>query len=378
MKLKLRPLLFAALAMTTLATAAVVALNARASRGEVAAVEPIRPALTVQLVSPQRTELPQAFAAHGSVAAWQEASIGAESPGLRLAAVHVNVGDVVKRGQLLALFAPATTEAELMQLKAAVAESEAQAAEAASNAQRARGLASSGALSAQQINQYLTAEQTALARLAAQRAAARVHELRLAQTRVVAPDDGVISARSATVGAVVPNGQELFRLIRGGRLEWRADVTAAELVQLRPGMAAQVQGADGGRVEGRVRMVAPTVDAHSRTGLVYVDLPASAALKAGMFAPGEFALGRSAALTVPQQALVARDGFSYVFRLAPDQHVVQTRVTPGRRAGERVELLDGLPADAQLVASGAGFLTDGDRVKVVAGVPVQLLADARR
>ena len=124
-------------------------------------------------------------------------------------------------------------------------------------------------------------------------------------------------------------------------------------------------------------MIAPTVDTHTRTGLVYVDLPAHAALKAGMFAPGEFTLGRSVALTVPQQALVARDGFSYVFRLGADRQVVQTRVTLGRRAGERVELLDGLPPDAQLVASGAGFLSDGDRVKVVAEASVPAPVDVR-
>jgi HlyD family secretion protein len=366
MKPTYRHLLFTAFATTALASAAALTLSARAERGELA-LEVVKPALTVQLIAAQRIELPQAFAAHGNVAAWQEASIGAEGSGLRLVAVHVNVGDVVKRGQLLAQFTLDTTQAELAQLRAAVAESEAQASEAAANAQRARALESSGALSTQQINQYVTAEQTARARVAAQTAVARVHELRLAQTRVVAPDDGVISARSATVGAVVPNGQELFRLIRGGRLEWRAEVTGAELVQLRPGMAARVQGADGGHVEGRVRMIAPTVDTHTRAGLVYVDLPTHAALKAGMFAPGEFTLGRSVALTVPQQALVARDGFSYVFRLGGNQQVVQTRVTPGRRAGERVELLDGLPPDAQLVASGAGFLSDGDRVKVVAG-----------
>jgi multidrug efflux pump subunit AcrA (membrane-fusion protein) len=66
---------------------------------------------------------------------------------------------------------------------------------------------------------------------------------------------------------------------------------------------------------------------------------------------------------VPQQAVVVRDGFSYVFRLNADQRVSQIKVQPGRRVGERVEVLEGVGADAVLVASGAGFLNDGDLVK---------------
>jgi multidrug efflux pump subunit AcrA (membrane-fusion protein) len=65
--------------------------------------------------------------------------------------------------------------------------------------------------------------------------------------------------------------------------------------------------------------------------------------------------------------VVVRDGFSYVFRLNADQRVSQLKVQTGRRVGERVELLDGVGAEALLVASGAGFLNDGDLVKVAPG-----------
>jgi RND family efflux transporter MFP subunit len=354
-----------------------VGLNVMASNaaGPDSAADEARPALTVHIEAPQRIELAHGLPANGTIAAWQEAVIGADVPGLRLAAVHVNVGDVVTRGQVLATFTADTTQAELAQLEASVAEAEANAADAAANAARARTLEASGALSAQQIAQYLTAEQTAKARVDAQRAAAHAQRLRLARTQVVAPDHGVISARSATVGAVMANGQEMFRLIRGGRLEWRAEVTSAEMVRLHTGGTARIVAADGSIVEGRVRTVAPTVDANTRSGLVYVDLPASAGLKAGMFAKGDFDLGRSAALTVPQQALVVRDGFSYVFRLTDEQRVVQTRVTTGRRNAQRVEVVDGLQPDTPLVGRGAGFLNDGDRVKVVQSqAAAQLLA----
>jgi hypothetical protein len=103
---------------------------------------------------------------------------------------------------------------------------------------------------------------------------------------------------------------------------------------------------------------------------VYVDLPPAlsndAPLKAGMFAGGEFDLGASQALTVPQQAIAVRDGFNYVFRLNPDSRVSQLKVSTGRRLGERIEVTGGLAPDAQIVVSGAGFLNDGDLVRNVA------------
>ena len=342
----------------------------------------IKPALTVSLVQPQRTELARVLSANGSIAAWQEASVGTEANGLRLAEVRANVGDVVKKGQVLALFAPDTVNADLAQIKAAVAEAEANLADAAANAQRARDLQASGALSAQQINQYLTSESTAKARLDAQRALAQQQALRLRQTQVLAPDNGVISARSATVGAVLPAGQELFRLIRQSRLEWRAELPSSDIGAVKPGGAVRVTPASGGTIEGRVRIVAPTVDAQTRNGLVYVDLPAPGAAKAGMFARGEFQIGSGSALTLPQGALVLRDGFSYVFRVesaagGADAKIDQVKVTTGRRVGDRVEIVAGLAADARVVAAGGGFLADGDTVRVVeAAAPAPAAASA--
>ncbi len=341
---------------------------------------PPRPALTVSLVSPVQAPLGLQVGATGSIAAWQEASVGAELGGVRLAQVKAGVGDVVRRGQVLAEFATETLAAELAQLKAQGVEAEAQLAEAAANARRARELQDSGAWSRQQIEQHLTAERSAQARLDAVRAGIRVQELRLQQTRVLAPDDGVISARGATLGAVANPGQELFRLIRQGRLEWRAEVTAADLPRLKPGLPVRLTLAGGEPLEGKVRMLAPTVDPATRNALVYVDLPRPGPARAGMFARGSFELGSRPALSLPQTALQLRDGFSYVFRVGADRRVVMTKVTPGRRAGDRVEILSGLDPAAQVVAAGVGFLADGDLVKVVpaAAPPAVPLAAASR
>ncbi|SFC34299.1 efflux RND transporter periplasmic adaptor subunit [Massilia yuzhufengensis] len=327
------------------------------------------PALTVTTGLPTATTLPVGLTANGSVAAWQEAIIGSESNGLRLSEVRVNVGDVVKKGEVLAVFAGETVRADVDQARAALQEAQANAAEAKSNGDRARSLRTSGALSEQQITQYLTGERTAAARVSAAKATLAQQELRLRNATVTAPDSGVISARNATVGAVVGAGTELFRMIRQGRLEWRAEITSNDLGRIRPGMRAAVRAASGSEITGKVRSVAPTVDPQTRLALVYVDLPpalsANAPLKAGMFASGRFELGTSKALTVPQQAVVVRDGFNYVLRLNRDNRVSQLKVSTGRRIGDRVEIVGGLAADTPIVISGAGFLNDGDLVRNV-------------
>ncbi len=327
----------------------------------------VRPALSVRLTAPQTLDWPQVLPANGNVVAWQEAVIGPEIANYRITEVRVQVGDVVKKGQVLARIASDTVASELAEARAAVSELEASAAEAKANAERARDLREKGFYSAQLNTQYQTAQHTAQARLAAGQARLQAASLKMDKTGVLAPDDGVISARSATVGSLTQPGQELFRLIRGGRLEWRAEVPSADLAGLRPGMVATLTAPDGAAVKGKLRAVAPAVDPQTRNGLVYVDLPASPAVRAGMFARGEFELAHSPAVTVPQSAVVPREGFAYLFRLEGEDRVVQSKVTLGRRNGDRVEVLSGLPAGAKVVESGAGFLADGDVVKVVTG-----------
>lgn len=337
--------------------------------GDIAKTAGARPALTVRAITPQFVEWPRTLPANGNIAAWQEAVISAEISDLRLTDVQVNVGDRVQKGQVLARISNDTVETELLESKAAVAEAEAMLAEAKANGDRARQFQATGFLSAQQINQYLTAEKTALARLNAARARLQAVQLRLRQTAVRAPDSGVISARTATVGSMAQPGQELFRLIRGGRLEWRAEVSAADLGKLKPGVPATLIAPDGTRVQGRVRMVAPTVDPLTLNGLVYVDLPIAETgntLRAGTFARGEFELGRTRTMSLPQSAVLLRDGFSYVFRLNEQNRVTQTKVTVGQRVGDQIGIVGGIAADARVVASGAGFLADGDLVRVVA------------
>ena len=85
-----------------------------------------------------------------------------------------------------------------------------------------------------------------------------------------------------------------------------------------------------------------------------------------MFARGEFEVGSGSGLTLPQSAVMLRDGFSYVLRVGADSKLAQVKVGVGRRVGDRIEITGGIDAAARVVASGGGFLGDGDTVRVVA------------
>jgi RND family efflux transporter MFP subunit len=325
-----------------------------------------KPVLAVTAINPEMSMVSSKVSAHGNIVAWQEASIGTEADGLRLTEVRVNVGDKVNKGQVLAIFASATLQAEFDLSRADKAEAEALYAEAQADLKRTTELKSSGALSSQQIQRYITAAQSAKARLEAAKARLKTQELRLAQSRVLAPDQGIISARTATVGAVLPSGQELFRLIRGGRLEWRAEVSSDELSKLKPGQTAQLTLADGSSIQGSLRMLSPVVDTQSRNALVYVDLHSKGTARSGMFARGQFELGATEVMTLPLSAVQLRDGFSYVLRIGPNSQVIQTKVNTGRRTADRIEITSGVKLSDRVVATGGAFLGDGDQVRVIA------------
>jgi HlyD family secretion protein len=367
MNFKTKPLTLILIAAGAISITAIGLFSSQSQAQDKPATAPVaKAALTVSSVSPTNGNLAVKLSANGTVAAWQEASIGAEVNGLKLTDVRVNVGDVVRKGQVLATFSTEGVQADLLQAQASLAEAEASAAAASADAQRAATLKDTGALSAQQIAQFNTAEITAKARVQAAKAQVAAAQVRRNNAQLTAPDNGIISARAASTGAVVGAGAELFRMVRQGRLEWRAEVTSSEIGKIKPGALVSVTAASGATVNGKVRIIAPTVDPVTRNALVYVDIPQHPDIKAGMYAKGDFALGNQAALTLPQQALVLRDGFTYAMRIEANNKIAQVKLQTGKRSGDAVEILSGAKAGEKFVASGAAFLADGDTVKVVA------------
>jgi len=323
---------------------------------------PIAPALTVTSIEPSQVSWAETITASGAVAPWQEAIIGSQIGGYQLDQVRVNVGDVVRKGQVLAHINADLLRAEEAQLAPAYEQAQV-------NAKRAISLQGSGGISDQDVLQASTLAKTALGQLV-------YKQLQLRYTDVIAPEDGIISSRTATIGSVVASGQELFRMIVKGRLEWRGEVTAEQLQHLAPGQQVSLALPGGMTATAVVRQLAPTLDSGSRLGLVYADIASAQPVRAGMYANGTIALSAVPALVVPTQSVVIRDGHTYVLKLSSDgrNKVQRLAVLTGRRQGSEIEIVSGINADDELVVQGAGFLNDGDVVRVVkaaAAVPVQ-------
>ncbi len=327
---------------------------------------PAAVAMTVTVASAQTVEWPESLSATGAIEPWQEAVISSQSTDLRLVEVRVNVGDAVRKGDLLARFDDRRLRAEEAQLQAALSQAEASSAQAEANRRRALQQRAGGGISEQDILAHVTQARIAMAQVAAIRAQLAAKRLQWEDSQVRAPEDGIVSARRAALGAVANPGQELFRVIVQGRLEWRGELTAAQLARARPGLPVELILPDGQLVTGTVRQQAPALDSARRLGMAYVDLPPGSAARAGMYAKGNLLAGASAALVVPAASVVIRDGHSYVFTLAGGgAEPWVARMTPvviGRRRGAEAEVREGLAAGAQVVAQGAGFLDEGDRV----------------
>ncbi|HSI50254.1 MAG TPA: efflux RND transporter periplasmic adaptor subunit [Ideonella sp.] len=356
----------ATLALALVATAITLwpyATQAEAANAPGAAV----PVLAVDAVQAQARDWPVELNASGGIFAWQGASVASEVSGPRIEALLVDVGSVVRKGQLLARLASDSLGAQLRAQQASVAEARAKLAQAEAEAERARQLKDNGTLSEQKVLDYQVSAQTAKAALDVALATLDSQRIQFEDTRIVAPDDGVISTRSASLGQVVSTGTELFQLVRQQRLEWRAELSGRQLAPLRAGQRAVLHLPNGQPVEARLRLVAPTLDASSRIGLAYFDLPADAmktGAAAGLYVPGEIHTGAARANVLPSSAITLRDGNSYLFEIGAEARVQQRQVQTGQRLGDLVQVLDALPAGARFVNGGGGFLKDGDVVAV--------------
>jgi RND family efflux transporter MFP subunit len=329
-----------------------------------AAQKPAAPvaSVTVGLAGVEITSFSRVIAATGTVHARDELVIGSDASGVRLTAVFVDVGSAVRKGQLLARADDAQLQAQLAQQAASVKQMQAEYAQALANEERAERLV--GFFSEETIQTRRTAAATAAAKVELAVAQQRELEVKIGQTRVYAPADGMIAKRSATVGAVVQPGSEMFRLIRDGELEWRAELPSHSLAQVRPGAIARIVLDNGDALHSTVRLVAPTMDSSTRNGLVYVSLSKAAGLKAGAYARGEILIEQSEGLSIPETSLVTRDGNSFVFVMDEKSSARLTPVVPGTRQRGRVEIRAGLRAEDRVIGTGAGFVKDGDLVKV--------------
>lgn len=324
--------------------------------------EPV-PSLTVTTTQLAMREVEREVVASGSVAPWQEMLLGVELSGVRVAKVWVEPGDQVRAGQALLELDQRTLAVQARQAEASLSQAEASLALARAQAERGESLLSQNLISTSNLDEL----RANLARAEAQRIVAETERdaarLRLGFATLRAPHAGVISMRSVQPGQIITSGTELLRLIRDGRLEWRAEVAETDLPRLQVGSTVELKGLDGQMVNGRIRAVSPGIDPQTRTALIFVDLPNPGSLRAGMFAEGRLRVGRARVAVVPRQSVVFRDGFPYVFELDEDNRVRQRRIEIGAAQDDFIEVRSGLSEQAVIVVSGAGFLGDGELVR---------------
>lgn len=292
--------------VSALAVAGGASMSSTSVAEEAKALATGRPALTVTTTTLHQDKWARSLTANGSILPWQEAIISAQVQGLRIAEVKVSIGDYVQQGDVLVTLDNFARNTE-------------------DSAERA------------------------------------------IQSRIVAPDSGVISAANANVGSMSQPGVELFRLIRKGRLEWRADLTADELMSLRKGMRAEVTVGDH-EFKGTIRALSPSVNPQTRYGYALVSLPNSKGIIAGAYARGIINVSNKQSLaTLPQSAVMQRGSKTYVLLIGADNKIIERTVAIGQRFGDRVEIKQGLKSNELVVESGGAFLTEGDTVQVVKG-----------
>ncbi len=332
-----------------LALAIAAAMTLAACGGEEKKVEP-RPTLTVTAARVTETALPRTVDVSGTIAAWQEVPVGAEAGGLEAAQVLADEGQYVRQGQLL-------VKLNDRLLRAQVASAQATVNQMNNALARARELNERGFLSRAALDTAVANQATAAAALSEARA-------RLDQTNIRAPVSGLITARSVVKGQIVSAGTELFRLVREGQIELNAQVPEAELRLVRPGQSATVTGEGKAAVTGRVRIVTPQVDPQTRLGLARISLPEVADYQPGNFARASIDVGAAPAMVVPSNAIVFREGRSGVYVIDASSKVRFVPVRTGERVGAMVEVEQGLTPGQRIAVQGAGFLAEGNLVRV--------------
>lgn len=348
---------------------------------------------TVTIVPATRAEIQARAPLSGNLVARQEVQVYPQVAGFEIVALNAEAGDRVTRGQELARLSDTTLRAQLAQAEAEyqraeasvsqaesqIASADAALAQAATALERAQSLRRSGNASQAALDQAIAAEAAARAAAAsaqgglavaraalAQAAAARdIAQLNVERTRILAPVDGLVAARSAELGALSSAaGDPMFTLIENGMIEMQGEVIETALLDLRRGDRAELDVAGVGRIAGEVRRLPAAVDPGTRLGEVRIALPADDRLRAGLFASGDIVTSRRESVTVPATAVLADAEGERV-------QVVQNGVVDSRavRAGllwqGRREILEGVSEGEMVIERAGAFFRAGDPVNAV-------------
>lgn len=382
------------LASTTLASAPGPAIAQEKTGVEAEQLKQAPPAIRV--VAVQKHELVETISVNGTILPRDEAVAGTDLNGMIVLELNADQGDLVKKGEVLAVLDRSMLDTQLSQMKAtrmqgeaSVAQMEAQIGDARVGVKqaeeafgRAEALAKKGFATQADLDNARNAVDSAKARqtsaekamaateaqLAVIDAQIRNVEVQIDKTQVRAPADGLVLARAATIGGVVsPASGALFRLAVNGTFELEANVAETLLPRFSVGMKTLVSLPGSSEViEGKIRRIAPEIDQKSRLGAIRITLADSELARAGSFARGEVEVARRVGLAVPASAIVYR-GRDAFLQVVEDGKIKTVAIEVGLRAGGEVELLSGVTEGQEVVARAGTFVNDGDAVTPVRG-----------
>lgn len=383
-------------------------------------ISSIAPALTVATQKVSFKEIEKKLNVTGSIAAWDMINLKSTSNGLKIIDIYAESGDYVKKGQLLVKFDDSMLLAQLKSSKARLINAEAQLSKiknpnrnqdleaqkasidqiqanldnAKSNMDRFDQLYKQGAVSKADFDLRKTTYDTTEAQLrqAKERLSlmvegsrsedikiaessvsdvkAQIEQLnvQLGQTKIYAPDDGLIMERFVKLGDVSSSAVNLFTIVRKNRFEFQAKVPEIDIKNLKVGDIVNVTS-DANKLlktKGSIRQIGPGIEQASRQTIVKIDVDYVKGLQTGQFVTGEVNIGKSKSITVPNKSIVNIDGMNKIFIVDEKSIVTSKTVMTGERTKDFVQILSGLNDKEQIITEGAGFLKDGDFVKVVA------------
>ena len=360
-----------------------------ASKGDT----PTTPPPAVSVVEVVTAEFTETAVVSGSLVPRDEILVTPEVEGFRVLDLRVDESDRVKKGDVLATLVSESLDAQIAQNDASLARADAAISrarseivaatarleEATSAFERAKPLQNSGYLSKSTFDQREAAATTAQAQLVAARdglklaqaekgqveAQRRGLEWRLANTKVTAPEDGLISRRDARIGAMASASAEpMFHIVARGEVELDAEVIETELARIHVGQKARIDVAGVGEVTGTVRLVSPEINADTRLGRVRIFLGDDPKLRIGGFARGVIDTAEARGLSVPTAAVVFDSSGAFV-QVVRDGRVERRVIETGLVAAGLVEVREGLALGDVVVAKAGTFLRDGDAVRPV-------------
>jgi RND family efflux transporter MFP subunit len=321
------------------------------------------PLVTTILIAP--VEVADRVSFTGTIGARDEAALSAEEGG-RVSELHAEVGDRVRRGQLLARLDNSMVAPQIASLQASLEESRANAAIAEADLRRAQAVAAIGALSAQEIERRGAASVAAQAKIKVVSAQLNEAQVRYRRTEIRAPFDGIVLTRGAEVGQLAsPGGAPLFRLGRAGGIEMRGNVAERDLPRLAVGQPASVSVTGVAQAfPGRIRLIGAVIDPQTRLGSMRIDLVSHKDLRPGAFARGEIGVGRASRPIIPQTAVMSDADGNYVFIVDQALKVLRRSITVAGSRPEGVVVTSGLQRGDRIVVTAGPYLRAGETVRI--------------